>query len=445
MIASYKSVGTRRGERGQTLILVALSLVSLLAMAALAIDVVSLYAARSEAQRAADAAALAGARAFVDSGVMTNSGLQSTATDMANGYARGMRAENLVAGAVPDLVGTPDFHIRNDNTINNPTYTVTITRTDLPLFFARIWGLRSTSVSATATAEAYNPSGSDTPVALASVKPWLVANCDPDGTGVCPGYFVDKNTGKIASGASFIGQIVQLNRIITGPATGHGGQLDFYAISIPTTPTAPSCPAANPTSCNYGVGSDDYRDNIACASQYKFSCGQTIGPGTNPPSPAIGVENLVTSASPTREGTRCLIHAASNDPDVGQDVFLTPLTPPFVMTGGSQNPNSSLVEQPVKDSDSVVTVPLYDGSSLCGTSSGGSCDSPANAQVIGFLQLGIQQTLPEPPTGPQVQAVVLNAIGCTPNAVSAFPSSLNNAVSGGGNSAIPVRLIQPNP
>jgi uncharacterized membrane protein len=54
----------RSGERGQTIILVAVSLVSLLAMAALAIDVVTLYVARSEMQRAADAAAIAGAKAF---------------------------------------------------------------------------------------------------------------------------------------------------------------------------------------------------------------------------------------------------------------------------------------------------------------------------------------------------------------------------------------------
>src|SRR5580692_173997 len=61
----------RRGERGQTIILVAVSLVSLMAMAALAIDVVTFYVARSEAQRAADAAALAGAKGLADSGVTT--------------------------------------------------------------------------------------------------------------------------------------------------------------------------------------------------------------------------------------------------------------------------------------------------------------------------------------------------------------------------------------
>jgi len=73
---------SRRGERGQTILLVAVSIVSLLAMAALAIDVVTLYTARSETQRAADAAALAGAKAFVDSGVTsdpTNSSIQALA------------------------------------------------------------------------------------------------------------------------------------------------------------------------------------------------------------------------------------------------------------------------------------------------------------------------------------------------------------------------------
>jgi Flp pilus assembly protein TadG len=51
----------RRREHGQTIILVAVAMVGLLGMVALAIDVVTLYVARSEMQRAADAAALAGA------------------------------------------------------------------------------------------------------------------------------------------------------------------------------------------------------------------------------------------------------------------------------------------------------------------------------------------------------------------------------------------------
>ena len=52
----------RKNERGVTIVLVAFSLLALLGMAALAIDIATLYVAHGEAQRAADAAALAGAK-----------------------------------------------------------------------------------------------------------------------------------------------------------------------------------------------------------------------------------------------------------------------------------------------------------------------------------------------------------------------------------------------
>lgn len=63
----------RKNERGITIVLVAFSLLTLLGMAALAIDVSTLYMAHGEAERAADAAALAGARAFASSGYTTAS------------------------------------------------------------------------------------------------------------------------------------------------------------------------------------------------------------------------------------------------------------------------------------------------------------------------------------------------------------------------------------
>src|SRR5256885_7688194 len=65
---SAVNMSRRKGERGVTILLVTVALVVMLGLAALGIDVVTLYVARTEAQRAADAAALAGARAFVASG-----------------------------------------------------------------------------------------------------------------------------------------------------------------------------------------------------------------------------------------------------------------------------------------------------------------------------------------------------------------------------------------
>jgi uncharacterized membrane protein len=83
-------------------------------MAALAIDVVSLYAARGEVQRAADAAALVAAKAFVDSGVTSdpaNASLQTLAENMANAGITGIPPQNKVAGSAPVQVGAYRYRV----------------------------------------------------------------------------------------------------------------------------------------------------------------------------------------------------------------------------------------------------------------------------------------------------------------------------------------------
>src|SRR5262249_9790470 len=152
----------RQQERGQTIVLVAIAVVTIIAMAALAIDVVTLYVARAEMQRAADGAALVGAKAFIDSGVTTdptNTTRQTLATDLATAMINATIQQNKIGGVQPTLVGTPtpDF-TRN----GNPQITVTLQRTNLPMFFARIWGSRAMTVTASATAEAYNSASSQT-------------------------------------------------------------------------------------------------------------------------------------------------------------------------------------------------------------------------------------------------------------------------------------------
>src|SRR5215831_13473074 len=62
--------GRRRRSRegGVTMVLVAVAMVAIVAMAAMSIDLVTLYLAREEAQRTADAAALAAARTMAAGG-----------------------------------------------------------------------------------------------------------------------------------------------------------------------------------------------------------------------------------------------------------------------------------------------------------------------------------------------------------------------------------------
>src|SRR5271170_3564787 len=135
----------RRSQRGQTILLIAVSMVSLLAMAALAIDVVTLYVARTEVQRAADAAALAGAKALADSGVTTLQPADAAdlpnAVNLAESMARS--AINAVVAATPPInpvAGSPPtlVSINFQNNLvpnNNPIVTVVLQQTNLPTFF----------------------------------------------------------------------------------------------------------------------------------------------------------------------------------------------------------------------------------------------------------------------------------------------------------------------
>src|SRR5580704_3260594 len=69
-----KDISGRKDERGTIITLVAVFMLFVVgAMAALSIDAVTIYTARSEAQLAADAAALAAARVIANSGATSDS------------------------------------------------------------------------------------------------------------------------------------------------------------------------------------------------------------------------------------------------------------------------------------------------------------------------------------------------------------------------------------
>src|ERR1700687_3974995 len=182
------------------------------AMAALSIDVVTLYTARSEAQLAADGAARAGARVLANSGMTskpTDAALTSNAETLASTVATQVARNNEVGGrklagsevtvSFPNA-GSPSFG-------TDPHVTVRVQRTDLPTFFARIWGSTQLTVTASATAEAYNPSGANasfgttTPVAPICVKPWLLPNIDPTSPPATPTTIFDPTTGAITNPA----------------------------------------------------------------------------------------------------------------------------------------------------------------------------------------------------------------------------------------------------
>jgi hypothetical protein len=134
---------SRHNERGMTLAMVAISLATLLALAALAIDLGMLYTARTSAQHAADAGALAGAFTFTNPVAVQPDYARTAAINVAN--------RNPILGTFP-TVGAGDV----DVDVVNRRVTVRVPRTGangIPLYFAAIMGRTRGDIQATGTAE----------------------------------------------------------------------------------------------------------------------------------------------------------------------------------------------------------------------------------------------------------------------------------------------------
>src|SRR6266700_7265949 len=209
---------THRHERGISLMFVVVAIFALLGVSALAIDLVTLYVSKSEGQRIADAAALAGAKALVDNGVTADPANSATswdtACDQATVQAQAVANQGLIGGVIPSSVNVcfgyngatcstacPTTGSAGTGFGVNPQVGVTVHSATLPLFFAKIWGQKTASVSATSLAEGFNPSGTNIPVASKCVMPWLVANMDPlkSVAATAPIPIIDTATGQMTN------------------------------------------------------------------------------------------------------------------------------------------------------------------------------------------------------------------------------------------------------
>jgi hypothetical protein len=429
-------------ERGQTIILVAISLVSLLAVAALAIDVVTLYSARSEIQRAADAGALAGAKAVADSGITTllladaDFGIvKPWAQAAANNQIDAVLQNNLVAGIAPTRVSSPVDWTRQ----GNPHITVSLQRTNLPTFFSKVWGGSAANVTATATAEAYNPANVQNfiPISPNAVKPWLIANSDPNNGGT---PFINVSTGAIEA-TTVVGNRLNLTadcqsgipncQLLAGhdPPTSSNvprAQVDYVPAKVTSNSGSNICPA-----CAAG---SDYEESVACAdmttSYQALACGggaanvqwdNSLNPG------GVGGASDV--------GTECLIHAAGTGGGKGQDTLdwlPWPASPMQITAGsGSNAPNGSLVTT----SSSIVTIPIIDPLTFQDA-------SPFQVTIVGYLQAFINKvhgTGPPPHRG-DIEVIILNIAGCSSSSTN---GGVTPVVGGSGTSPVPVRLIAP--
>jgi Flp pilus assembly protein TadG len=433
-----------RREGGVIIILVAIFLLFVVgAMAALSIDVVTFYTARSEAQLAADAAALAGARVLANSGATSDTNdatMMANAQILAAGVATQVARTNLVGGqTLPTGQIQTWFNGAGSNPcaaalqVSNPCVTVQVTAY-LPVFFARIWGSTQVTIAATATAEAFNPSGLATgstttqgvPIAPSCVKPWMLPNLDP----VTGNPIFDTTTGQILNpgllGAELSGS-TRLHAQCNGPCPAVAQRWQYFVgddVSFPhPTQALPACALTT-----------NFQASIAGCVQTPIVC----------PSPSLSPVTIDTTTDSTldqqaAEAVDCLTHTSGGKGDTISAAMLPPTA--FEFTAGEDNPlvqagslssgASSMV------SDSLVTVPVFDNSPF-GT---GNVGTPVT--VIGFLQLFLEPNGQRVPTlgghVNQIRTKIINLVGCGTN-LNATPTT---PVYGNGASAVPVRLISP--
>ena len=401
----------RSAQRGQTIALVAICLVILLAAAALAIDLTTLYVASNEMQRTADAAALAGAKAMVDSGVTNdpdNSTLQGIATTLASGSINAVLAKDTVGGEAATLVSATPNYATSDVQI-----TVKVQRTDVPTFFAHIFGQKMTTVSASATAEAYNPSGQTVPVAPKCVKPWIIANSNPLNGGAT---FVDPSSGAVTGGGGgVVGNAPSFKLCLPPGSSGcdvtpPSSNIGYATAQVAFAPGSP-CPSCNdPTKT-------DYEQSIDCCNNQTYQCGETVTIDT------------ASHGTDTGEGIECLIHATSPGSIGAQDTLDTTQFPndgPFFVRAGSGNHLGVATNTPVSTSDSLVTLLVANTATL---------PSSGSITVVGFVRAFVSSD-DNIPGGGDIHVTFVNVAGCN-------TTQSGTPVSGGGTSPIPVRLIHP--
>lgn len=392
-----------RTERGATLLLVSIALIALLGVLSLAVDLGMLYVARSEAQRAADAAALAGAKAFLDSGCVSTGCVAGGSQEaLARTQAEAVGDQNYVFGQ--------SANVQNSNisftypAAFEPQITVVVQRMGIPLVFAKVFGVFAASVKAQATAEAYNPSGGPVNSAVGCVVPFMVPNCDPNSNDTGP-----------APDANCSGD----NTVFINPTTGaiqNPGVYPNGAIGEPWTLHTNAAPSLWYLVQFGSESGADLRSNIEQCSPTPIACGDSIE--------AMNGKKV----GPTVQGVENLIHASGEGLGQGQDVLVQPF--PLIIRGGANNPDSGLVGQDFPGpSSAVVVAPVFNGSAM----------KPGNGNwetVVGFMELFIKDVQHHGKDVP-VDAVILNISGCGQQ-----NSGAPTVVAGGGGSPIPIRLIQ---
>ena len=383
-----------RREQGMTVAMLAVFIIGLFGMAALAIDLGILYTARTSAQHAADAAALAGATTFV---VTPTAAQPNEAQEAAVATA----GANFVLGK-PVVISAAEVNVD----VANRLVTVTVPLvggSGIATYFARVFslqgagGMRSVDVIVQATAEAsLQGSGSQ------CIKPLFVPNSVISGLAPNLACGADETVFQKGTTPANCGQPGLLTPYAQAQIATHG------AFTLKPGDPVNSLEPSQFYALDFGAGASDYRctlgncmndcgitDTVACGDDYPVKTGNMIGP--------------------TRQGV---------------DDLIGPTKDTWVAVGQYEDPNQVIWPT----SSQLVVAPVWDN--CCQVINPGT--NGQTATVVGFMTLFIDGM-----KGNDVKAHLVDATEC-PGAGGGGggPGGVGPAPSGSGPLGKPVRLVQ---
>jgi Flp pilus assembly protein TadG len=365
----------RADDGGQSLVIISLSMVVFLGMAAIAIDVANWYTKHHQAQVVADSAALAAANCLAHPNVGASGSSCSSSTDVTDAKTVAVAyaaANGLTISTSQVVVDTSNYKV----TVNASAQT--------PAAFASVFGLHNTTETATAAASWRQP----------PPQP-----CTTPGQN-CDFMFANSNDSTAGSyalnvavqGSSTISGNVQTNGNLNASETGTGGGIygqGLYGPGAASTtggnndPWQTSPPTAEPATINWPI--DYSKDFPACGASPLAACVNGYPSWCTNESKNITLDTKIKGGSPQSDNIYC----ATGTPGVGGVNTQDPSTwtgSITITSGGGNTWDDTFV-----------------GGSISYTAAGGDTFSPCGYTTSGFSSATCPGTVsgpvPAPPTG----------------------------------------------
>jgi Putative Flp pilus-assembly TadE/G-like len=330
----------RRDERGVSMVFVSFGFMGFLAATTLAIDVGMFMGARSQAQNAADAGALAGVTALV-----FNDWNNRSSTGPAVTSAIGTAQANVIMSGAPSVLPT-DVTFPNDpagqpNRVAVQVFRSAARSNPIPTLLGSLFGVANVSITASATAEA-SQANNET-----CVKPFMIPDKwieHSDDKGVPDGPWTPDVEFNIADNR---GQPLMNPDVYVRGVTGYS-DADYGTMMMIRAGTGNNIFPSMYYSWSMpgGTGADFYRENIAGCNHYHIPLtydppyymtqepGNMVGP-TNQ-----GIDDLIASDSSATfdQGCKCVKNSA-----YGSSPRITPLPlydPMYYATGKMNGRNA---------------------------------------------------------------------------------------------------------